>query len=84
MVLRNRRGLHARASAKFVEMAERYDATVTVTKDGETVCADSIMELLMLAAGPGTALSVAADGPEADEALAALDALVANQFGEGE
>ncbi|MEN0040668.1 MAG: HPr family phosphocarrier protein [Pseudomonadota bacterium] len=80
----NARGLHARASAKFVKTAEDFDALVTVSKDGQTVEATSIMGLMMLAASPGCCIEVTARGPQAEEALDALDALVADRFGEGE
>ncbi|HEX2561514.1 HPr family phosphocarrier protein [Phenylobacterium sp.] len=78
----NQRGLHARASAKFVKMAAGFDAEVTVTKDGTTVDARSIMGLMMLAAGPGAEIEIAAEGPEAEAALEALSQLVANRFDE--
>jgi phosphocarrier protein len=78
----NRKGLHARASAKFVQTVERFDADVQVTRGGETVGGDSIMGLMMLAAGPGTHISVAASGAEAAAAIDALAALVADGFGE--
>ena len=80
----NRRGLHARASAKFVQCADRFDAEVTVSKDSTTVGGTSIMGLMMLAAGIGTTIHVAADGREAAEAIDALAALVAGRFGEDE
>lgn len=78
----NAKGLHARASAKFVETAERFDARAVVSKDGQSVSADSIMGLLMLAASKGTAIEVSAEGPEAAALLDALQALVAERFGE--
>jgi phosphocarrier protein len=78
----NRRGLHARAAAKFVSEAGRYDARIRLTKDGETVDADSIMELLMLAAGPGAEVTITAEGPEADAALNALADLIECGFEE--
>ncbi len=78
----NQRGLHARASAKFVQVAGGYDATVDVEKDGVKVGGTSIMGLMMLAASPGCSIRVIASGPQAAEALAALEALVANRFGE--
>jgi phosphocarrier protein len=80
----NAKGLHARASAKFVETVERFDATARVTRDGQTVSGDSIMGLLMLAAHQGTEIEVETEGPEAAALLAALAALVANRFGEAE
>lgn len=78
----NERGLHARASAKFVKLAAGFDAEVTVSRDGQTVDARSIMGLMMLAAGPGSTIEIAAEGPEAVDALDALCALVANRFDE--
>ena len=78
----NEKGLHARASAKFVELVEAHDASATVEKDGMSVSGDSIMGLLMLAASRGTQISVVTSGPEADKLLEALRTLVANRFGE--
>ena len=78
----NKRGLHARASAKFVQMVERFTADVTVTRNGETVGGTSIMGLMMLSAGPGTTILVSAKGPEAKAALDAIAELVGNKFGE--
>ena len=78
----NRRGLHARASAKFVQLAESFDAEITVSKDGMSVGGTSIMGLMMLAASPGCCIAVSAEGPDANEALDALHALVADRFGE--
>lgn len=78
----NRKGLHARASAKFVKCAEEFDAEVRVTRDGQSVGGTSIMGLMMLAAGPGTSILIETDGPEASPALAALVALVQDGFGE--
>ena len=78
----NQRGLHARASAKFVKCAEGFDATVTVSKDGQSVTGTSIMGLMMLAANMGTSISVEASGPQAAQAMAALAALVASKFDE--
>jgi phosphocarrier protein len=80
----NKRGLHARASAKFVQTVERFDATVRVSRSGETVGGSSIMGLMMLAAGKGTTIHVEAEGADAEEALSALTALVENRFGEEE
>jgi phosphocarrier protein len=80
----NRKGLHARATAKFVQCAERYDATITVTRHGETVGGTSIMGILTLGAGIGTTILVAAEGAEAEQALDAIAALVASKFGEDE
>ena len=78
----NERGLHARASAKFVKTASQFDAHVTVSRDGTTVDAQSIMGLMMLAAGIGSAVDLEAEGPEAEAALDALTALVADRFEE--
>jgi phosphocarrier protein len=78
----NKRGLHARASAKFVQMVERFSADVWVTKGGETVGGTSIMGLMMLSAGPGTSIVVSATGPEAQAALDAIAELVASKFNE--
>jgi phosphocarrier protein len=82
VTIRNRKGLHARASAKFVKCAESFDAMVSVTRDGQTVGGTSIMGLMMLAAGPGAELHLMAEGPEAPEAIEALVALVLEGFGE--
>ena len=80
----NRKGLHARATAKFVQCVERYDAEVTVTRNGETVGGTSIMGILTLGAGIGSTIVVTAEGAQADEVLDAIGALVANRFGEDE
>ena len=80
----NRRGLHARASAKFVQTVERYDAAVTVTRAGETVGGRSIMGLLTLGAAMGTRIAVTAVGQDAETCLDAIEALLANRFGEDE
>ena len=80
----NKRGLHARASAKFVKLASTFDAEVTVAKDGHRVDARSIMGLMMLAAGVGCCVEIQAEGREADAAIAALTALIADKFDEGE
>lgn len=82
VTIRNVKGLHARASAKFVKCAESFDATVLVQKDDHCVCATSIMGLMMLAAGPGCVVTLTADGPEALQALDALEALVGCGFDE--
>ncbi|MEN0117598.1 MAG: HPr family phosphocarrier protein [Agrobacterium cavarae] len=82
LLIVNKRGLHARASAKFVQMVERFDAAISVSKDGMTVGGTSIMGLMMLAASPGCTVFVEASGNQAEEALAALEALVADRFGE--
>ena len=82
LLIINKRGLHARASAKFVQTVDGFDAEVTVSKDGMTVGGTSIMGLMMLAASPGCSVHVTAHGAQAVEVLAALEALVANRFGE--
>ncbi len=78
----NERGLHARASAKFVKLSGAYQASVQVTRDDQTVDAMSIMGLMMLAAGPGTTLKIEAEGPDADAAVEALKRLVESRFEE--
>ncbi|WP_160007484.1 HPr family phosphocarrier protein [Rhizobium sp. 18055] len=78
----NKRGLHARASAKFVQTVETFDAAITVSKDGMTVGGTSIMGLMMLAASPGSSVLVSASGNQASQALEALDQLIQNKFGE--
>jgi len=78
----NERGLHARASAKFVKLAATFDAEVKVCRDETTVDAQSIMGLMMLAAGPGSTLEITAEGPDAESALDALVQLVADKFDE--
>ncbi len=80
----NRKGLHARATAKFVQCVDRFDAEISVTRCGETVGGDSIMGILTLGAGLGSSITVSARGREAREALDALAALVADRFGEDE
>ena len=80
----NARGLHARAAAKFVEMAQGFDAEIHVSRDGETVNADSIMELLMLAASKGSEIGIETSGPEAEQAVASLAELVEVGFHETE
>ena len=80
----NKRGLHARASAKFVKTAAGFDAEVRVSKDGQTVDARSIMGLMMLAAGPGCCIDIEAEGAEAEAAVAALEQLVTAKFDEDE
>lgn len=78
----NDKGLHARASAKFVEVVEQFDATATIEKDGLNADGDSIMGLLMLAATKGTNINVETNGPQAQDLMDALQALVADRFGE--
>jgi phosphocarrier protein len=80
----NRKGLHARATAKFVQCVDRFDADIKVTRCGETVGGDSIMGILTLGAGMGTTITVSAMGEEAEAALAAIAQLVASRFGEDE
>ena len=82
LLIVNKRGLHARASAKFVQTVERFSAQVWVTRGGETVGGTSIMGLMMLAAGPGTRITVAAAGSDAEAALAAITELVESKFNE--
>lgn len=82
LLIRNKKGLHARASAKFVKCAESFNATIRVTREGQTVGGSSIMGLMMLAAGQGTTICIDAEGPEAPQAIAALTALVEDGFGE--
>ena len=84
MKIVNRKGLHARATAKFVQCVDRFDAEITVTRCGETVGGDSIMGILTLGAGLGSTISVSARGAQAKEALDAIAALVADRFGEDE
>jgi phosphocarrier protein len=82
LLIINKRGLHARASAKFVQMVERFTSEVWVTRGSETVGGRSIMGLMMLAAGPGTSVTVSAMGPDADAALTAITELVESKFNE--
>lgn len=78
----NQRGLHARASAKFVKLAASFDADITVEKEGVKVDARSIMGLLMLGAGIGSSIEIAAEGPDASVAVQSLGQLVADKFDE--
>jgi phosphocarrier protein len=80
----NMRGLHARASARFVQTVDPFNAEVTVSRCGETVGGTSIMGLMMLAAGQGSSITVTARGPDAQAAIDAVAALCADKFGEGE
>ena len=82
LLIINKRGLHARASAKFVQLVERFTSEVWVTRGGETVGGRSIMGLMMLAAGPGTTVTVSALGPDADAAITAITELVESKFNE--
>jgi len=84
VTIRNRRGLHARAAARFVTLAERYGAAVDVVGGGQVVSARSIMGLMMLGAGQGAMLELRAEGWDAKEALEALAALVESGFNEQE
>jgi phosphocarrier protein HPr len=78
----NKKGLHARASAKFVQCAEQFDAQITVSRGHESVGGTSIMGLMMLAAAPGTTITISATGDDAQAAVDTLSALVASRFGE--
>ena len=78
----NEKGLHARASAKFVEVVEGFDAQAVISKDGLSCSGDSIMGLLMLAASRGTSIQVTTSGPQAEALAEALETLVADRFGE--
>ncbi|MBE7636015.1 HPr family phosphocarrier protein [Sneathiella sp. P13V-1] len=80
--IENKRGLHARAAAKFVKCVESYDADILVTKDDNNVSGASIMGLMMLAASKGTSIDVEASGAEADAAMSAIETLVNDRFGE--
>jgi phosphocarrier protein HPr len=82
MNITNQRGLHARASAKFVKCAEGFDANVVVSRDGQSVPGTSIMGLMMLAASIGTQIMVEASGPQAEAAMSALEDLVTRKFDE--
>ncbi len=84
LLIRNVKGLHARASARLVEVVEAHDARATVSKDGMSTSGDSIMGLLMLAAGKGSEIEVETEGQEAEALMEAIDALVADKFGEGD
>ncbi|MGH6925179.1 MAG: HPr family phosphocarrier protein [Propylenella sp.] len=80
----NRRGLHARAAARFVKCAGGFDAAIHVVKDGQSVEGTSIMGLMTLAAAPGSSIELTAEGPEAEAAMEALAKLVESRFGEEE
>jgi len=82
LVIANKRGLHARASARFVQCVDGFDAEITVSRDGHSVAGNSIMGLMMLAAGIGSEIRVEAAGPEAAAAMEAITALVESLFGE--
>lgn len=83
LTIRNEKGLHARASAKFVETVEAHDAKARVSRDGHTVSGDSIMGLLMLAAARGATINVTCTGPEAEALMRSLETLLESGFGEG-
>jgi len=80
----NKRGLHARAAAKFVQCVEQFDAEITVTRDGYSVGGTSIMGLMMLTAANGAEIEVTAEGAQAHQAIEALETLITHKFGEGE
>lgn len=82
MTILNKRGLHARAAAKFVALANAFDAEIEVERNGQTVSGRSIMGLMMLAASPGTSIDIRAKGDDAEQALAAIQALIDNKFEE--
>lgn len=83
LAIRNRLGLHARAAARFVHTASRFRSRVTAGRDGRVMDGKSILGILLLAASQGTAIEVAADGPDEEEAMVALVSLVEGGFGEG-
>ena len=83
LLIQNVKGLHARASARLVEVVEAHDAQATVSREGLSSSGDSIMGLLMLAAGLGSEIDVETEGPEADDLMEAIAALVNDKFGEG-
>jgi phosphocarrier protein HPr len=80
----NKLGLHARASAKLTQLASGFESDIHLSRDGRRVNAKSIMGVMMLAAGKGNSISIEAEGADADAALAAIGALIADKFGEGE
>ena len=82
VLIGNKRGLHARASAKFVNLASQLDASIEVEKDGNKVCGTSIMGLMMLAASPGCHIRVSASGNDATSVMAAVEVLISTRFGE--
>ena len=84
LVISNKKGLHARASAKFVQTVEKFDADVRVTRGQETVGGTSIMGLMMLAAALGTSITISATGPQAAAAVDAFEALITSRFGEAD
>ncbi|TCD16022.1 HPr family phosphocarrier protein [Oricola cellulosilytica] len=84
LVVTNKRGLHARASSKFVKLVETFEAEIVVSRDGLSVHGNSIMGLMLLAAGPGSTIEVAATGPDAEAAIEAIAELLTDKFGEDE
>lgn len=84
LLIQNKKGLHARASARFVQTVENYDVAMTVSKDGMNVGGTSIMGLMMLAASQGCTIAVSAKGTDAQTAMDAIEALINDKFGEGE
>ena len=82
MTICNQRGLHARASVRFLNEAAKFNAEVSVARDGEAVRADSALDLMMLGAGPGARITISADGPDANAAVSALAELVERGFDE--
>lgn len=82
LVIQNKKGLHARAAAKFVGIASKYDAAICVERNGQSVSGRSIMGLMMLAASPGTSITVSAEGDDAITALDAIQTLIDNKFEE--
>lgn len=82
VLIQNKRGLHARAAAKFVKLTEAHDATVTVLKDGAEVCGQSIMGLLMLGAGQGSTIDIQTEGAQEEQVMDALLSLIARKFDE--
>ena len=84
LLICNKKGLHARASAKFVQTVEKFEADVRVTRGHETVGGTSIMGLMMLAAAPGTSITITATGPQAAAAVDALETLITSRFGEAD
>ncbi len=82
LTITNRRGLHARASAKFVKCVEQFDANVNVSYDGQSVPGSSILGLMMLAASTGAELAISAEGPDAEAAMQAIETLLEDRFGE--
>lgn len=84
LLIQNKKGLHARASARFVQTVETFNVAITVTKDGMNVGGTSIMGLMMLAASQGCSIAVSAKGADAQTAMDAIETLINDKFGEGE